>query len=112
VLLDVRSAAGSSARRAPVLRLQPRPDGHARRPVEAPQRTRLLDLPEPTPGGWLIVSSRIAEPCPDRDDLVFPDEQVRIDGRIDDCRLLRRVRPLRFPSGRQREPDGDSGLVS
>jgi hypothetical protein len=63
----------------------------------ATTRTRLLghvlDLPEPTPGVWLIVSSRIAEACPERDDLVFPDEQVRIDGQIDHCRALGRIRP-------------------
>lgn len=61
----------------------------------ATTRTRLLDqvldLPEPTPGVWLIVSSRIAEARPDRADLRFPDDHVRENGRVVGCRALGRI---------------------
>src|SRR5574342_685222 len=43
----------------------------------------VVDLPEPVPGTWLIVSRMVAEAAPKRDDLFAPGDLVRDEaGRI------------------------------
>lgn len=50
------------------------------------------NLPDPQPGVLYVVSRATAEAVPDRDDVVYPDGQVRdADGRIIGCRGLARV---------------------
>jgi hypothetical protein len=44
-------------------------------------------LPDPAPDTRYIVSRTVAEACPDRDDLLIPDDTVRDEaGRIVACR--------------------------
>ena len=49
-------------------------------------------LPDPQPGTYYIVSALVAQACPDRHDLLLPDDTVRDDqGRIVGCRALATV---------------------
>lgn len=51
-----------------------------------------VDLPEPEIGTLFIVSRVIAEACPDRADLLVPDNLVRDGaGRVVGCRSLARI---------------------
>lgn len=51
-----------------------------------------VDLPEPEPGTLFVVSRVIAEACPDRTDLLVPDDLVRDGtGRVVGCRSLARI---------------------
>ncbi|SDH48491.1 hypothetical protein SAMN05216377_12345 [Pseudonocardia oroxyli] len=55
------------------------------------RRQRVVDLPPRTPGVLLIVASAVAAACPERDDLVFPDEQARDEaGLVIECHALGR----------------------
>lgn len=65
--------------------------------VETQLLADVIDLPEAQPGILLIVSSRVAEARPLRDDLVFPGEAVRDPntGRVVGCRSLARLPMLR-----------------
>ena len=50
-------------------------------------------LPEPNDKEIYIVSSLVAQRCPDRDDVFIPNESIRDDqGRIIGCKSLGRVR--------------------
>lgn len=50
-------------------------------------------LPEPRPGVYYIVSRAVAAACPDRDDLLVPDDLVRDgEGRVIGARRLARIR--------------------
>jgi hypothetical protein len=52
----------------------------------------VLDLPPRTPGVLRIVSRGVAEAVPERDDLVFPDRQVRDErGRVVAAEALGRI---------------------
>jgi hypothetical protein len=60
----------------------------------------VVGLPPAEHGVVLVVSLPVVEACPDRTDLVFPDEQVRDpDNRVIGCRSLGRLRGEPF-SGR------------
>lgn len=49
----------------------------------------VVDLPEPAEGVYYIVSSLVALACPDRTDLLVPDDLVRDDtGRVVGCRCF------------------------
>ena len=49
-------------------------------------------LPDPQPDTYYIVSAVVAQACPDRNDLLIPDDTVRDDqGRIIGCRALATV---------------------
>ena len=49
-------------------------------------------LPEPKEGHIYIVSSLVAQACPERDDLYIPDETIRDrDGKIIGCRALTKI---------------------
>jgi hypothetical protein len=49
-------------------------------------------LPEPEPSTWFVVSRVVQEACPNRKDLLIPDDSVRDqDGRIIGCRALRQL---------------------
>ena len=49
-------------------------------------------LPDPQPDTYYIVSALVAQACPDRHDLLIPDDTVRDDqGRIIGCRALATV---------------------
>lgn len=51
-------------------------------------------LPDPRPSTYYIVSAIVAQACPDRHDLLIPDDTIRDDqGRIIGCRALARVKP-------------------
>lgn len=53
------------------------------------------NLPEPEDGTYYIVSALVAQACPDRHDLLIPDDTVRDeDGRIIGCRALATVHGL------------------
>lgn len=83
--------------------------------VDAPQAgvdvplavgTRMLGieppLPPAVPGTLLITSRVVAEYCPDRDDLVWPDDLLRDDdGRVVAARRLARRAPTRAPGQSQ-----------
>ena len=50
------------------------------------------NLPEEKEGVFLIVSRAVAEACPDRNDLLIPNDAVRDEnGRIIGCRSLARI---------------------
>ncbi|OJY45965.1 hypothetical protein [Pseudonocardia sp. 73-21] len=51
------------------------------------------DLPAPEDGVWLVVSRLVVEACPDRDDLLFPDDAVRDSdsATVVGCRALGRL---------------------
>ena len=52
----------------------------------------VVDLPPLTPGVLFIVARTVAEACPDRSDLLFPDDLVRDEhGRVVGCRALGRA---------------------
>lgn len=54
---------------------------------------RVTGLPAPRQGVLYVVSRATAEAATGRDDVVYPDEQVRdSDGRIIGCRALARAR--------------------
>jgi hypothetical protein len=54
---------------------------------------QVTGLPPAEPGVVLVVSLPVVEACPERTDLVFPDEQVRDpDNRVIGCRSLGRLR--------------------
>lgn len=60
-------------------------------------------LPPAIPGTLLITSRIVAEHCPDRDDLVWPDDLLRDDdGRVVAARRLARRAPTRVPG----QPEG------
>lgn len=66
-------------------------DGHEI-PVSVVGFGAVAGLPDPQPGVLYVVSRATAEAVPDRDDVVYPDGQVRdADGRIIGCRGLARV---------------------
>jgi hypothetical protein len=49
-------------------------------------------LPDPQPDTYYIVSALVAQACPDRHDLLLPDDTIRDDqGRIIGCRALATV---------------------
>ena len=49
-------------------------------------------LPDPQPDTYYIVSAVVAQACPDRNDLLIPDDTVRDEqGRIIGCRALATV---------------------
>jgi hypothetical protein len=61
-------------------------------PVVRQSLGEVTGLPEQTAGTYLIVSRVIAAACPDRLDLLVPDNLVRdSDGRIVGCRRFARV---------------------
>ncbi|WP_053958111.1 hypothetical protein [Sulfobacillus thermosulfidooxidans] len=61
-------------------------------PVTRTQFGAVEGLPNPAPDTLYIVSALVAQACPDRDDLVIPDDTVRDDaGRIIGCRALAHV---------------------
>lgn len=61
-------------------------------PLTRTQYGEVEDLPEPKEGTWYIVSALVAGRCPDRTDLVIPNEAVRDDkGRIIGCRSFGRI---------------------
>lgn len=80
-------------------------------PVEI-RRVRTVgaeNLPDPQPGVWLIVPKRVADACPDRDDLVVPYRVVRDpDGEVVGCLSL--GQPVR-DEARSGAPD-TPGLVA
>ena len=50
------------------------------------------NLPEPSEGVWYIVSAMVAGRCPDRKDLIIPNEAVRDEGgRIIGCKSFGRI---------------------
>ena len=52
----------------------------------------IVNLPEPKPGTYYIVSKRLAQACPERKDLIFPGNVVRdADGHIVGCIDFSRV---------------------
>lgn len=60
-------------------------------------------LPPASPGTLLITSRVVAEHCPDRDDLVWPDDLLRDDdGQVVAARRLARRAPTRVPG----QPEG------
>jgi hypothetical protein len=67
------------------------PDG-ATVPLRTVGFGTVTDLPAPRDGVLYVVSRATAEAAADRDDVVYPDEQVRDDeGRIIGCRALARA---------------------
>jgi hypothetical protein len=46
-------------------------------PIYRTEFTEVLNLPSPEPGTRYIVSSVVADACPDRDDLLVPDDRIR-----------------------------------
>jgi len=67
-------------------------------PTSTTRYTGLVDLPEPTPGIYLIVSLVVAQVAVDRGrwtgDLLTPGQQVRdAAGRVIGCKSLQRCRP-------------------
>ena len=57
-------------------------------PVTLQTRGRVENLPPTRPGVMNIVSRAVAVACPDRDDLLVPDQPIIEDGRIVGCRRL------------------------
>mgnify|MGYP006959216854 CR=1 FL=1 len=52
----------------------------------------IVNLPEPKPGTLYIVSKKVAQACPEREDLIFPGTMVRdADGHIVGCIDFSRV---------------------
>ena len=100
VLPDGSTVAVPPRRPTPRLVVERTADGVARTDTADIPLTRtrvnnvVVDLPAPTPGTLLIVAQPIVAACPDRDDLVFPDEQVRDERqRVVGCRSLGRPQP-------------------
>lgn len=61
-------------------------------PLTRTEYGEVEDLPEPKEDTWYIVSAMVAGRCPDRSDLLIPNEAVRDDkGRIVGCRSLGRI---------------------
>lgn len=61
-------------------------------PVSAVGFGQVTGLPDPQPGVLYVMSRAAAEAVPHRDDVVYPDGQVRdASGRIIGCRGLARV---------------------
>lgn len=61
-------------------------------PVTATEYGEVENLPEREDGTIYIVSSLVAQRCPEREDVFIPNESVRdTEGRIIGCRSLGRV---------------------
>ena len=61
-------------------------------PVTKTVYGEVVDLPEPKEGIVYIVSSLVAQRCPDREDVFVPADPVRDDkGRIIGCKSLGRI---------------------
>ncbi len=61
-------------------------------PLTRTEYGEVENLPEPKDGVWYIVSAMVAGRCPDRRDLVIPNEAVRDEkGRIIGCRSFGRI---------------------
>lgn len=61
-------------------------------PLTRTEYGEVENLPEPEDGVYYIVSALVAGRCPNRTDLVIPNEQVRDDkGRIIGCRSFGRI---------------------
>lgn len=64
-------------------------------PVYRPAYGEVEELPPPEPGTYYLVSALVAQACPDRHDLLIPDDTIRDDqGRIIGCRALATVHGL------------------
>ena len=53
---------------------------------------KIVNLPEPKPGTYYIVSKKVAQACPEREDFIFPGTLVRdAEGRVVGCIDFSRV---------------------
>lgn len=59
-----------------------------------PAQGSVVDLPDPVPGRWLVVSRVVADACRHRNDLLFPDDLVRDEhGNVVGCAALSSFAP-------------------
>ena len=58
-------------------------------PISSSSYGEVVDLPAPKPGYYYIVSRLVMSACPDRQDLLVPNDLVRDEaGRVIGCRSL------------------------